>query len=127
MIKNFTDHAANERTYLAWIRTGVAVMAFGFLVEKFDIFLFYIAQALHKKTPAHSGLHYAQALGMGLVLIGILMMTAATARFAWLSHEIDSPVPRNRDNPWPGVLAGSVLVGMGVLLLFYLAHLNSGS
>jgi len=33
MIKNFSDHAANERTFLAWVRTAIAVMAFGFLVE----------------------------------------------------------------------------------------------
>jgi putative membrane protein len=39
MIKNYSDHAANERTYLAWVRTAIAVMAFGFLVEKFDLFV----------------------------------------------------------------------------------------
>ena len=35
MIRNFGDHSANERTFLAWVRTAIAVMAFGFLVEKF--------------------------------------------------------------------------------------------
>ena len=39
MIRNFSDHAANERTFLAWVRTAIAVMAFGFLVERFDLFL----------------------------------------------------------------------------------------
>ena len=39
MIKNFADHAANERTFLAWVRTAIAVMAFEFIVEKFDLFL----------------------------------------------------------------------------------------
>src|SRR6266478_6215452 len=38
MIRNFSDHSANERTFLAWVRTAIAVMAFGFLVEKFDLF-----------------------------------------------------------------------------------------
>ena len=37
MIKRYTDHSANERTYLAWIRTSIAIMAFGFLIEKFDL------------------------------------------------------------------------------------------
>jgi putative membrane protein len=31
MIANYTNHAANERTFLAWIRTGLAVAAFWFL------------------------------------------------------------------------------------------------
>jgi len=39
MIRNFGDHSANQRTFLAWVRTAIAVMAFGFLVEKFDLFM----------------------------------------------------------------------------------------
>ena len=39
MIKNYTDHSANERTFLAWVRTAIALMAFGFLLERFDLFL----------------------------------------------------------------------------------------
>jgi putative membrane protein len=39
MIRGYSDHAANERTFLAWIRTGIAVIAFGFVVEKFNLFL----------------------------------------------------------------------------------------
>jgi len=38
MIRNFREHAANERTFLAWVRTAIAVMAFGFLIERFDLF-----------------------------------------------------------------------------------------
>jgi uncharacterized membrane protein YidH (DUF202 family) len=32
MIERYSDHAANERTFLAWVRTAIAIMAFGFLV-----------------------------------------------------------------------------------------------
>ena len=39
MIQGYADHAANERTFLAWVRTGVAVIAFGFVIEKFNLFL----------------------------------------------------------------------------------------
>jgi len=45
-IKNFRDHAANERTFLAWIRTAIAIMAFGFLLERFDLFLEMVAPSL---------------------------------------------------------------------------------
>jgi putative membrane protein len=31
MIERYSDHAANERTFLAWVRTSIAIMAFGFL------------------------------------------------------------------------------------------------
>jgi uncharacterized membrane protein YidH (DUF202 family) len=32
-------HMANERTFLAWIRTSIGIMAFGFVVEKFSLFI----------------------------------------------------------------------------------------
>ena len=38
MIRGYSDHAANERTFLAWLRTSIAVIAFGFVVEKFNLF-----------------------------------------------------------------------------------------
>src|SRR5262249_16546173 len=39
VIRGYSDHAANERTFLAWLRTGIAVVAFGFVVEKFNLFI----------------------------------------------------------------------------------------
>lgn len=36
MVRGYTDHAANERTFLARVRTGIAVIAFGFIIEKFN-------------------------------------------------------------------------------------------
>jgi uncharacterized membrane protein YidH (DUF202 family) len=50
MIRNFRDHSANERTFLAWVRTSIAVMAFGFLVEKFDLFLEFAGPSLAGRT-----------------------------------------------------------------------------
>lgn len=125
MIKNFTDHAANERTYLAWIRTGVAIMAFGFLVEKFDIFLIYIAKALQKTINNHPGPHTAQILGVGLVLLGILMMIVATIRFVSTERAIDEAAIRERANPLPYVAMVTVLILMGVMLLAYLTHVSA--
>jgi putative membrane protein len=55
LIRNFSDHSANERTFLAWVRTAIAVMAFGFLVEKFDLFLELVAPALSGRTLSLPG------------------------------------------------------------------------
>jgi putative membrane protein len=43
MIRGYSDHAANERTFLAWVRTGIAVTAFGFVIEKFNLFVLTMA------------------------------------------------------------------------------------
>ena len=45
MIRSYSDHAANERTFLAWVRTGIAVIAFGFVIEKFNLFVLTIASS----------------------------------------------------------------------------------
>ena len=45
MIPGYSDHAANERTFLAWVRTGIAVIAFGFVIEKFNLFVLTVASS----------------------------------------------------------------------------------
>jgi putative membrane protein len=45
MIRGYSDHAANERTFLAWVRTGIAVIACGFVIEKFNLFVLTMANA----------------------------------------------------------------------------------
>jgi inner membrane protein YidH len=52
MITRYSDHAANERIFLAWVRTAIAMMAFGFVIERFDLFLRHVAPLLrNKKSP----------------------------------------------------------------------------
>ena len=43
MIGDYRDHAANERTFLAWIRTAIAVIAFGIVIEKLNLFMLALA------------------------------------------------------------------------------------
>lgn len=80
MIKRYTDHSANERTYLAWIRTAIAVMTFGFLIEKFDLFLSYLSKVMGATETLHSS-RTVEMVGVGLFLIGILIIVTATTRF----------------------------------------------
>ena len=90
MIKNYSDHAANERTYLAWVRTGIAVMAFGFLVEKFDLFLKFAdlsAKANAARVPQHA---LGGIAGLALIILGPVLMAIATIRFLKTARDIDS-------------------------------------
>jgi inner membrane protein YidH len=76
----FRDHAANERTLLAWIRTGVALMAFGFAIARFGLFLREIAPG----AAAPSGGEPAMGsgwFGVVLVLFGFVTNLAAMIRY----------------------------------------------
>src|SRR5580658_4813832 len=81
MIKNFSDHAANERTFLAWVRTAIAVMAFGFIVEKFDLFLEIAAPSLVGRTLLPPGQRLGNIAGLALIGMGTLMVAISAVRF----------------------------------------------
>src|SRR5438270_2054069 len=66
---------AAERTLLAWIRTGLALMGFGFVVARFGLFLREIAAA-RQATPPHS-YGWSLGIGTGLVVLGIVVVLLA--------------------------------------------------
>ena len=70
MIRGYSDHAANERTFLAWVRTAIAIMAFGFLVEKFDLFLEVAAPSLVGRAVSLPGQRFGNWGGLALIVLG---------------------------------------------------------
>ena len=121
MIQHYTDHAANERTFLAWVRTAIAVMAFGFLIERFDIFLSVVAGAQARALPVH-GQKFANVAALAFIVVGIGMIVVATFRFFKIAKEID----RDETVPSAGSLFDLVLAALllllGVALFFYLSR-----
>lgn len=123
MIRNFSDHAANERTFLAWIRTAIAVMAFGFLVAKFELFLKIAALSLgmHRATAALNGNGLGGAAGIILIVAGMLIVVLATVRFIRTESAIESAGARSGGSGIDLALA-TLLVALGIALVFYLAE-----
>jgi putative membrane protein len=121
MIKRYSDHAANERTFLAWVRTAIAVMAFGFVIERFDLFLRAVASQAEFAKLAPHGQKFANAAGLAFIAIGVAIIVLAAVRFARTTKAIESedtvPSPGERFD-----LALAVLVGLlGAALLLYMA------
>jgi putative membrane protein len=90
MIQNFADHSANERTFLAWVRTAIAVMAFGFLVERFDLFLQFVAPSLPGRALWVSGQKFGNGAGLALIILGTAIVALAAIRFLMVAKTIDS-------------------------------------
>src|ERR1700722_1352428 len=110
MIKRYSDHAANERTFLAWVRTAIAVMAFGFLIERFDLFLRFAAPQMAQQQSAPHGQSFANAAGLAFIAIGVAMIVLAGLRFVKTAKDIESemavPSPGERFDILPAVLLG---------------------
>jgi putative membrane protein len=69
------SHMANERTFLAWSRTSVSLLAFGFVIERFDIFLRHLMQISGQSphVPAHGSAIYLSLFSFFLAGFTILL------------------------------------------------------
>jgi putative membrane protein len=122
MIERYSDHAANERTFLAWVRTAIAIMAFGFLVQKFDLFLRIASRSLDTRSSSAGN----QIVGnlAGLLLIGLsgVVMAFAAIRLRKTTRDIDAKEVR----PGPGerldITLVSLLLLLGAILFVYLVY-----
>ena len=118
MIKRYTDHSANERTYLAWVRTAITIMAFGFLIEKFELFLAYLGHQMGKSgdfTPSTT----TEMVGLALFLVGVLIVISATLRFftykRYIESDDDIPYGVRRTN----MLLSTLMIALGVFLFAF--------
>jgi putative membrane protein len=121
MIERYSDHAANERTFLAWVRTAIAVMAFGFLVEKFDLFLDIAARSSGMRAPA-GGQLLANIAGLVLIALGGATIVLAIVRFRRTSLAIDSDKRLPGTGEQMDVALGALLAVLGAALFVYLAY-----
>jgi putative membrane protein len=122
MIKRYSDHAANERTFLAWVRTAIAVMAFGFVIERFDLFLKFSTTKEAQQQFAPHGQFFANLAGLAFIVLGVAMIALAGIRFTRTAKDIETEA----DVPSPGErfdLALAVMLALlGVALLLYLSR-----
>jgi putative membrane protein len=122
VIRNFGDHSANERTFLAWVRTAIAVMAFGFLVEKFDLFLEMAAPGLAGRALSVPGQRFGNIAGLSLIVLGTAMIAIAAVRFLLTARKIDSTELRAGPGSRMDLALAVLLVLLGAALFIYLSH-----
>jgi len=113
----FPDYLALERTFLAWVRTGLALMGFGFVVARFGLFLREL-QSLPETTAGTSSV--SVWFGTALILTGVAANVIAAARHRQLVRQLDrGEIPR------PGSVAGNAIVALflalvGIAMAIYL-------
>ena|ERR1700722_10281544 len=121
-IKNYSDHAANERTFLAWVRTSIAVTAFGFLVERFDLFLTLAGSSSLDRHITVSRPEFGRVAGLVLIVAGVVMVMLAALRFAKTAKEIDDVSILPGTGSRLDIALTALLSILGVALFFYLSH-----
>ncbi|MBB5395182.1 YidH family protein [Mucilaginibacter sp. AK015] len=112
-----SDHLANERTFLAWIRTSIALMGFGFVVVKFSLFVRQLSLAVGAKviTPAHG---FSGIIGMALVAVGALTAMIGYLRYKRIEKQLLDQAFYPQSRLLLVLTAG--VIGASLLLLYYL-------
>lgn len=113
------EHLANERTFLAWIRTSIGVMAFGFVVVRFSLFLKQLGYLL-QKAPLTPSKGYSSVLGIVLVAFGVLIAFLAFLRYRRIEKQLQQHAFET-DGRLPFFLLAFLLL-TGALLILYLLH-----
>ena len=116
------DHLANERTFLAWIRTSIALMGFGFVIVKFALFIREISYVLGEKIAQPQAKGYSAVIGVTMVALGAIMATLAYMRY----RKIEKQLNNNTYFPskWLSALVTlSIIIGAVLLVLYLLPNI----
>ncbi len=107
------EHQANERTFLAWLRTSISLIGFGFAIARFGIFLRQLNIAITQQEPSVNQLSNSENLGLALVIVGILAVALAAWRYNQVFWQIErADYKPNRLIVW--IMTGVVII-LGLL------------
>jgi putative membrane protein len=107
--KRATEYLANERTFLAWIRTSVAVVSLGFVIARFSVWLRELAVHQEPQVQAHRA-GISLPIGVAMMTLGGLLAVLA----AWRYHVVNRDIERGKVSADRGLV---ILVTVMVALL----------
>jgi uncharacterized protein (DUF302 family)/uncharacterized membrane protein YidH (DUF202 family) len=118
------DYLAAERTFLAWIRTGLALMGFGFVVARFGLFLQQIQHVNHTLAAQPTGL--SLWFGTALIAAGILVNVGSAWRHVQLVRQLDRGDTSSRSLSY-AVATALFLALVGLAMAVYLISVSDSA
>lgn len=114
-------YMAAERTFLAWLRTGIALMGFGFVVARFGLFLRELTLGSAAATPHRSSI--SLPVGVALIAVGIAVNLISAVRHRRYVEAIDRGTFRTAFGSTFGFALAALLGLIGLIMAVYLAIL----
>jgi inner membrane protein YidH len=110
---------AGERTLLAWVRTGLAMMGFGFVVARFGVFLHELAPNHPDAAPPPAG-GLSVWIGTTLVVLGVIVNLLAAREHVRFLRRLERGEPYRPERWSLGVIVAVVLAACGAVMASYL-------
>ncbi len=83
------EHLANERTFLAWLRTSISLIGFGLAISRFSLLLRQIQITTTQQTVENNTIFNSENLGLSLVIIGVIVIALAAWRYNRVFRQIE--------------------------------------
>jgi putative membrane protein len=117
-----TDHLANERTFLAWIRTAIAIMAFGFVVVKFSLFIKQLTLLFSDRPIVVPAKGYSGLIGIGFVVLGAIVCILSYLQYKRTERQLNTNSYSSK-SPLVFWLTIVLLIGSIFLVLYLLPNI----
>ena len=116
------EHLANERTFLSWIRTSVGILAFGFVMEKFNLYTRLLTGSFPGAPPASAALPQTRTgfFGVLFTVISALIIILAAIRFKIIQRQIETRA--YRPSATMDLLLAATILFVAVIMTFYLTR-----
>ncbi|MEG5066531.1 DUF202 domain-containing protein [Microcoleus sp. B3-A4] len=119
------EHQANERTFLAWLRTSIGLIGFGLAIARFSLFLRQFQATVTQQEVSSPPFFNSETLGLSLVVFGIAVIPLAAWRYNRVFWQIERGDYRpNRVLVW--IMTGTVMI-LGTLTIPLLLWRDRGN
>jgi len=112
-----SEHLAVERTFLAWVRTSIAIISLGFVVAKFSVWLRELAARLEPQVQT-PGTGMSLPIGVGMMAFGGVITVLA----AWHCHRVNQAIERGEVRANRRLMV-TVTVGVAVLAVLMIVYM----
>jgi putative membrane protein len=112
---------AAERTLLAWVRSGLTVMALGFVVARFGLFLTLVSASGASAAASHQDHWLSSVLGIALVVLGAGTILGAMQNHRSYVRSLPAADLPKLPVPWLASFLAGAIAAAGFLLAVYLA------